>query len=79
MSKLQSSEFEKLQNNLRVGKCPNCGFDGDKSVLPDDGVILSLKESGQLDPNELKSFGVVLVTCPQCGFVSLFKRSKVIR
>ncbi len=79
MSKLQSSEIEKLQNNLHVGKCPNCGFNGNKDLSPDDGAILSLKESGYLDVNELKSFGVVMVTCPQCGFVSLFKRSKVIR
>ena len=79
MPKLTDAEFQKLQQNLRVGKCPNCGFEGDKTLSPMDGVILSLKERGYLDMKGVHTVNIVMTICPNCGFVSLFSKGVVLK
>lgn len=79
MPKLTDPELQKLQQNLKVGKCPNCGFAGDKVLSPMDGAILSLKERGILDMEGMQSINVITTTCPQCGFMSFFSKGVVLK
>ena len=79
MPKLTDAELQKLQQNLRVGKCPNCGFDGDKTLSPMDGAILSLKERGYFDMEGMHTVNIVMTICPNCDFVSFFRKGVVLK
>lgn len=77
MPNLSESELQKIQKNLHVGKCPNCGFDGEKILAPMDGAILSLVERGVFDSNGMRAINVIFTTCPECGFISLFSKGVI--
>lgn len=79
MPKLTDAELQKLQQNLHVGKCPNCGFEGNKTLSPMDGAIISLKERGYLDMEGMHTVNVIMTICPNCGFVSLFSKGVVLK
>ncbi len=79
MPELTNSELQKLQQTLKVGKCPNCGFTGEKALSPMDGAIISLKERGFIDMVGMQSLNVVMTICPQCGFISLFSKGVVLK
>ena len=40
--KLTQEQLLKIQQNLKVGKCPNCGCEEDKILSPDEIHLVSL-------------------------------------
>ena len=42
--KLTQEQLLKIQQNLKVGKCPNCGCEEDKILSPDEIHLVSLDE-----------------------------------
>lgn len=80
MPKISDEELQKLQQNLRVGKCPNCGFEGKKGLSPIDGAILSLKERGFFDMDGgMQTTNVIMTICPECGYMSFFSKGVVLK
>lgn len=76
MPKLTQEQLFKIQKNLKVGKCPNCGYEGDKDLFPEEFslLILDTDSKNSFDPNKTKSMPVVITRCPECGFISTFSR-----
>lgn len=72
--KLTNDEMLKLQQNLKVGKCPNCGYEGDKVIGLHTVNLISLKTEGTeiIETEKLNSLPAVLTSCPKCGYISLF-------
>ena len=80
MPKITEQELQKLRQTLRIGKCPNCGFEGKKVLSPIDGAILSLKERGVFDMDGgMQTTNVIMAICPECGFMSFFSKGVVLK
>ena len=41
MGKLTLEQIQQIQKNLKVGKCPNCGYEGNKDVMPQEMQLVS--------------------------------------
>lgn len=81
MPKLTQEQLLKIQKNLKVGKCPNCGYEGDKDLSPQEFNLLTLDVDGlnTFDPNKTGSFPIIITVCPNCGFISSFARKFICR
>lgn len=81
MSKLTDEQIQKIQQNLKVGKCPNCGYEGDKTLIPEEMSLVSLDANSkrEVDINSIGSFPVLVTFCPQFGYISLFNRKFICR
>lgn len=79
--KLTNDEMLKLQQNLTVGKCPNCGYEGNKGIGLHTVNLISLKTEGTeiTETEKLNSLPAVLTSCPKCGYISLFDKKFVCR
>jgi predicted RNA-binding Zn-ribbon protein involved in translation (DUF1610 family) len=79
--KLTEEQLLKLQQNLKVGQCPNCGCKEEKILSPNEIHLVSLdidaKNTVGLD--NLGSYPVIMTACPKCGFISLFDRKLLCR
>lgn len=76
MAKLTEEQLMKLRKNLRVGKCPNCGYEGNKDLSPREMHLVSLNVDPDktVDFSAIGSLPVVMACCPNCGYISLFNR-----
>lgn len=81
MSKLTNEQLLKLQQNLKVGKCPNCGYEGNKDLSPEEMHLVSLDIDSKktVGFESIASYPVVMTICPKCGFISLFSRKFLCR
>ena len=72
--KLTNDEMLKLQQNLTVGKCPNCGYEGQQTLITQEVNLVSLdKENEQsADFTKIYSLPAIIVQCPHCGQISFF-------
>lgn len=73
MYELTNSEFEHLNETLIVGNCPNCGYEGKQGVSSLIGSIPSICE------HHVDMIDIVMVICPKCGHISLFKKSDILK
>lgn len=81
MGKLTSEQLQKIQQNLKVGKCPNCGYAGDKDLIPEEMQLISLDIDSRktVGLDSIGSYPVLVTCCPQCGYISLFSRKFICR
>lgn len=73
--KLTQEQLNKLSSKLKIApSCPNCGFNGQMSLQPDEYQLTSVEHSGSSynigGPMSFMPLAEVL--CPQCGYVRLF-------
>lgn len=81
MGKLTLEQIQQIQKNLKVGKCPNCGYEGNKDVMPQEMQLVSFDINSKriVDFGEIGSYPVLVTCCPQCGYISLFSRKFICR
>lgn len=79
MTKLSKEQLLKVQQNLKINDCPNCGHKGNKDVSPEEFSLLSLDidSINSFDPNKMGSLPVIISCCPNCGVLSLFNRKVI--
>ena len=79
--KLTQEQLLKIQQNLKVGKCPNCGCEEDKILSPDEIHLVSLNIDtlNTVGLEKLGSYPAIMTVCPKCGFISLFDRKFLCR
>lgn len=81
MSKLSPEEIQKIKGNLTIGKCPNCGYEGNKDLFPHEFNLLTLDTDklNTFNPLNTGSLPVIVTNCPKCGYLSLFNRKFIDR
>ena len=81
MGRFTNEQLLKLQQNLKVGRCPNCGYEGNKDVCPEEMHLVSLDIDSRhtVGLESLGSYPVVMAVCPNFGFISLFSKKFLCR
>lgn len=71
MSKLTDEQIQKIQQNLKVGTCPNCGYEGDKTLIPEEMSLVSLDANSkrEVDINSIGSFPAPPFPCPRLALI----------
>ena len=77
--KLTNDEMLKLQQNLTVGKCPNCGYEGQQTLITQEVNLVSLDKQNEqsADFTKIYSLPAIIVQCPHCGHISFFNKKFV--
>jgi len=71
MTNFTEEQRETLKKGLRVGKCPNCGYEGCKNLSPQLFNLVSAETDAETT-GRMDLLPVVTVSCPRCGLLSFF-------
>ena len=64
----------KLQQKLKMGKCPNCGYTGNKHVSPNLYHLISIdvENNAGIIGGKTPYEPLLAAHCPECGYEMLF-------
>ena len=78
---LSQEDLSKIQQKLRIGTCPNCGYNGDKELSTHVIHLTSydVDQAQTFDLSTIKTLPAVMSTCPRCGYISLFNKNHLFK